>query len=165
MMAEIGRRGDGGVGVRTEVGALDAVRGQRRSLRYALDAVERTAAAPASGRGRAWAAGLADSMEELQATWDLHIAVTERPGGLFEEVLSVAPRLDNLVRRFRQEHVAVGADIHRELERLRDGADGEPDVEGLRRRVTRLLGRIIRHRQQGADLVYEAYAVDIGGES
>lgn len=152
-------------GVRADIGALDAVRGQRRSLRHALDGVERAAAAPASGRAAAWATGLTAAMEELQATWDLHIAVTERPDGLFEEVLSVAPRLDNLVRRFRQEHVAVGADIHRELTALRAGAVTQADIEALRRRVTRLLGRIIRHRQQGADLVYEAYAVDIGGES
>jgi hypothetical protein len=29
--------------------------------------------------------------------------------------------------------------------------------------LQRLMGRIVRHRQGGADLVWEAYAIDIGG--
>ena len=29
--------------------------------------------------------------------------------------------------------------------------------------MTRLLGRLVRHRQRGSDLLYEAWAVDIGG--
>jgi hypothetical protein len=149
--------------------ALDAVRGQRRSLRRALDEVERAAASAAPGRAGAWAAHLAEAFTELRTTWELHVRVTEAPGGLFEEVLSVAPRLDSIVRRFRREHGMVAEDIERELLRLRTWADGAnvtgAQVDEVRRRVTRILGRIVRHRQQGADLVYEAYAVDIGGES
>jgi hypothetical protein len=37
------------------------------------------------------------------------------------------------------------------------------DMEDLRERSTSLLGQIIRHRQRGADLIYEAYATDVGG--
>ena len=29
--------------------------------------------------------------------------------------------------------------------------------------LQRFIGKVIRHRQQGADLVWEAYNVDIGG--
>ena len=36
-------------------------------------------------------------------------------------------------------------------------------VERLRSVLTSLLVALARHRQRGADLVYEAYAVDIGG--
>jgi hypothetical protein len=35
--------------------------------------------------------------------------------------------------------------------------------ERLRSVLTSLLVALARHRQRGADLVYEAYAVDIGG--
>jgi hypothetical protein len=33
----------------------------------------------------------------------------------------------------------------------------------VREQVTSVLSDLIRHRQRGADLVYRAYAVDIGG--
>jgi hypothetical protein len=36
-------------------------------------------------------------------------------------------------------------------------------VADLRERANRLLGHLIRHRQQGADLIYEAFETDIGG--
>ena len=45
-----------------------------------------------------------------------------------------------------------------------DGAGGTEDVEQVRALGTSLLGRIVRHRQRGADLVYEAYEVDVGGD-
>ena len=36
-------------------------------------------------------------------------------------------------------------------------------AEDLRVELTALLAALARHRQRGADLVYEAYAVDLGG--
>ena len=68
--------------------------------------------------------------------------------------------------------------IERELSRLRFADSGsrlrtsvmthiawvpEEWVEAMRDRLLALLGTLARHRQRGADLVYEAYAVDIGG--
>jgi hypothetical protein len=38
-----------------------------------------------------------------------------------------------------------------------------PDAEAVRKQGTNLLGRLVRHRQRGADLIYEAYQTDIGG--
>ena len=37
------------------------------------------------------------------------------------------------------------------------------DVADLRERGTDLLARLSRHRQRGADLIFEAYDTDIGG--
>jgi hypothetical protein len=39
------------------------------------------------------------------------------------------------------------------------------DVDTVRDRGTALLGRLVRHRQRGSELVYEAYTVDIEGET
>jgi hypothetical protein len=36
-------------------------------------------------------------------------------------------------------------------------------VDAVRERGTRLLGHLVRHRQRGADLIFEAYQTDIGG--
>jgi hypothetical protein len=38
-------------------------------------------------------------------------------------------------------------------------------VDSVRDLGTALLGRLVRHRQRGSDLVFEAYEVDIGGET
>jgi hypothetical protein len=85
---------------------------------------------------------------------------------MYEDVLETAPRLANVVRRFKAEHAAIRLGINAELVRLAAAAAGEPvDIEATRVRLNRLLGRLVRHRQQGADLIYEAFAVDIGGES
>jgi hypothetical protein len=37
------------------------------------------------------------------------------------------------------------------------------DLPVFREEVTTLMGQLVRHRQKGADLVYEAYDVDLGG--
>jgi hypothetical protein len=160
---------DGGAG---PAGApLEAVRGQRRSLRRALVAVEDALAAPVHGDASgaqelAWAATLREAVEHLAEVFALHVEVTEGPGGLYEDLLDATPRLDNTVRRFKAEHQAVTGILTTELARLTAKLDGgDADLEQSRRRLTRLLGRLVRHRQEGADLIYEAYEVDIGGES
>jgi Hemerythrin HHE cation binding domain len=145
---------------------LDAVRGQRRSLRRALSALEDALAAPMAGHERDWVARLLRTLDHLSDVFEHHVEVTEGPGGLYEDVLDMAPRLDNIIRRFRIDHEAIRAGIQADQVRLRAATAGEPvELEPVRRRLTRLLGRLVRHRQQGAELIYEAYAVDIGGES
>ena len=39
------------------------------------------------------------------------------------------------------------------------------DVARVRGLGTALLGRLVRHRQRGSDLIFEAYQFDIGGET
>jgi hypothetical protein len=153
-------------GVAGQGGHLDTIRGQRRSLRRALGDVELALASPPSSGHQAWVARIHDTMGKVSETFELHVEVTEGPGGMYEEVLEVAPRLANVVRRFKAEHAAIRLGINAELVRLAAAAAGEPvDIEATRVRLNRLLGRLVRHRQQGADLIYEAFAVDIGGES
>lgn len=50
------------------------------------------------------------------------------------------------------------------LDRM-SAAHTSEDVERVRRVGTILLGRLVRHRQHGSDLLYEAYESDIGGET
>jgi len=41
-----------------------------------------------------------------------------------------------------------------------------PDAEAVaahREAATKMVGMLIRHRQRGSDLTYQAYQVDIGG--
>ncbi|MFZ0012572.1 MAG: hypothetical protein WAL25_00525, partial [Acidimicrobiia bacterium] len=74
-----------------------------------------------------------------------------------DRILDESPRLAAAVAEIRDEHLVL-ADAVTTLNRVI--ATG--DTERIRRKVTSLLGRIALHRQLGADLVYEAYNVDIG---
>jgi len=51
------------------------------------------------------------------------------------------------------------------LERLENTEIGTDtwQLEQARDDLQRFIGRVIKHRQRGADLVWEAYNVDIGG--
>jgi hypothetical protein len=148
--------------------AVDFVRRRRSELRGAMSALERALASPAPGRTDDWAervrAALVDLSEEFQA----HVDVNESPDGLHRAVVGTAPRLANAVARLAREHVRLNAMIDDLLGRVRD-LPGEPDpeagVDAIRERGTSLLARLIRHRQRSADLVFEAYQVDIGGEA
>jgi hypothetical protein len=56
------------------------------------------------------------------------------------------------------------AHIRELIDDLQARASGS-DVNTVRDLGTALLASLIRHRQHGSDLIYEAYAVDIGGET
>jgi hypothetical protein len=103
---------------------LDAVRGQRRSLRRALSALEDALAAPKAEHEREWVAKLLRVLDHLSEVFEHHLEVTEGPGGLYEDVLDMAPRLDNVIRRFRIDHEAIRTGIAADRARLQAAAAG-----------------------------------------
>src|SRR6266536_3891666 len=155
MRAEIGEAYEAST---TPTRALEQAKGQRLSLRRAIDDFHVVLDAP----GAATTERLAPSLKHLRVVFGVHVEVTESPGGLYEEILEIAPRLANKIARFKREHVAITKAIGSALEELPD--DGLP-TRDLRGRLDRLHELLARHRRRGADLVYEAYDVDIGGES
>lgn len=144
---------------------LDATRHQRSDLRTVVVRLEEALAAPAPGRPREWAGRVHERLVDVAAAFERHIAVTEGPDGLFDAVLRADPRLANSVSALGTEHHDIRQSIAdvlvmvRELARTGDNGD----TGGVREAALDLLHRLSRHRQRGADLVYEAYAVDIGG--
>jgi len=139
---------------------LDVVRRQREGVRAALGELERALAAPAAGRPKEWRAGLLDRVATLRAAWAHHVEVTEAPGGLFEEVVTQAPRLDPQVQRLRRDHFTVDQALA-ELGVRPVGADPDAEAAELGELALAVMGRIVRHRHQGAGLLYEAFLVDI----
>jgi hypothetical protein len=143
--------------------ALEAAKGQRLSLRRAIAGLEEALAGP-DGRLDGLPDRLGAALERLREVFAVHVEVTEAPGGLYQEILEIAPRLANRVTRFRHEHAELTDGIRRGIEAAR--AAGDPDaVQALRDHAVRLFADLVRHRKRGLDLVYEAYHVDIGGES
>ena len=89
--------------------------------------------------------------------------MTEGRGGLYAELLEHSPRLARQAQMLTREHAAIAATMSA-LQRPADlpGRTGRRTSAGA---ASDLLRELSRHRQRGADLVYEAYETDIGGET
>jgi hypothetical protein len=99
-------------------------------------------------------------LEDLRSALQRHVVETEADGGLLNQILTDAPRLANAVYRLRQDHVELSDAVAALLIRP---APGNGDSAAIRDAGLSLLGQLARHRQRGADLLYEAYNVDVGG--
>ena len=143
---------------------LAELRRRRAELRESMSAVEHALASPSGAGGVHWTERVRAALAELSGDFREHIAVTEGTDGLYGDLQRRAPRLAAPVDRLTQEH----DDISRRLEDLLavlEAAAEMPDVDRVRRTGTELLVAFMRHRQRGADLVFEAYEYDIGGET
>jgi hypothetical protein len=145
--------------------ALDAARLRRKTLHDTIVHLEEAISSPAAGRIDGWTAAVLKEVVEVREAFDQHIVVTEREEGLYDEILERAPRLAGNVRRLREEHPEISEHIGRTVARLEQEQVGDEawSLDVARDDLQRLIGQISRHRQRGADLVWEAYNVDIGG--
>jgi Ala-tRNA(Pro) deacylase len=144
------------------------IAGERMSLATALElkerlydsliSVRRAVGAPIASGDR-WRKRLRRELIKLARAADDHVAETEAPNGLLAEIVEEAPRLWREADGLRAEHVM----LVRECARVLSQVEGSGSPLSLRRQVNTLLGQFERHRYQGADLVYEAFDVDIGG--
>ncbi|HEX6247534.1 MAG TPA: hypothetical protein VFZ64_06650 [Nocardioidaceae bacterium] len=148
----------------TERSFLEELRRRRGELRGSIDALELALSAPAAMDRQRWQERVHAALVELSSDLRLHVEITEGPQGLHQELLEAAPRLSEAVRRLAVEHVQI-AEQTEKLLHLAANAENLEDVTVLRDLGTDLLGTLIRHRQRGADLVYEAYEFDIGGDT
>jgi hypothetical protein len=98
-----------------------------------------------------------EGMAELRRSLEEHIDVTEGVGGLLKEVIDVAPRLSNEVSLIEAEH----QELLEALGKAETGIEESRDPGEVRQRAMAILSQLSLHRQRGADLVYEAYNVDI----
>jgi hemerythrin HHE cation binding domain-containing protein len=128
-------------------------------VRAAAEEVERALATASGGRTQPWSTEMASRTRRLLQAFDQHISATESTEGLFSEVIEDAPRLVHRVEQLQADHVAIREAITDLVGRTQAGAAS--DVDEVRELALELLGRISRHRHLGAELVYEAYTVDI----
>ena len=140
--------------------ALDAARRHRAEMGEAVQALAEAVAAPATPA--AWRSTVATRLGVLRERLQQHVVVTEGPEGLYAEMLEHAPRLSRQIAALTADHRALRVAVDTLARRLRDPAR---PVERLRPAAEELLAQLSHHRQQGADLVYEAYTTDIGGET
>jgi hypothetical protein len=140
---------------------LERVRLPRADLRESVAAVDLALEAPIA-RGGMFRERVRAALAELAHDFDDHVALTESPGGIYDRALRTAPRLTGRVNRLLAEHQDLREAIHGYLAVLEHGGT-MADLPVFREELTVLMGRLVRHRQKGGDLVYEAYDVDLGG--
>jgi len=143
---------------------LEALRRQRAELRESMSALEAALAAPAIAGQARWVQRVHVALMELAGDFREHIDITEGPEGLYREVVRTSPRLSDAVAGLTREHLLINGHVD-DLLACVTTPDVTGDVDTVRDLATALLGRLVRHRQRGSDLVFEAYEVDIGGET
>lgn len=145
-------------------GALNAAGRHRVVLLDAAAGLEFAIASPI-GRGVSWAEHVDGELHRLRGALSDHTREVEGDDGLLAEIVDQAPRLSNRVKLMKQEHREMDAQIGELIQKLGSLSpdSDEEATDEVRDLVLELLGRLSRHRQKGADLVYRAYGVDIGG--
>ena len=143
---------------------LEEVVRRRADLYRAILALEGAAARPATGREEDWVAGVLEALGEVEHEIAEHIEITERPTGLYDEIVDVAPRLSRNIQRLREEH----PQMQEATSNLRAcvaamSAHDATEVAAARDEIQHVLGLLVKHRQRGADLLWEAYSLDTGG--
>jgi hypothetical protein len=123
-----------------------------------LARLERAVAAASGAPG--WSDTVSERLGALSDALAAHVAAVEAPDGLLAEIVEAAPRLAGCVQRMRTDHGRL-------TEHLRDlielAPSGDPDT--IREHVIELMRQMVLHRHRGSDLVYEAFATDIGGQA
>jgi hypothetical protein len=143
---------------------LEELRRHRAELRESMSALEDAMAAPATADRVRWAQRVHVALVELSGDFREHIDITEGPDGLYGDLLKASPRLSDAAAGLTREHVLISGQIDHLLARV-TAPDVTEDVDRVRDLGTALLGRLVRHRQRGSDLVFDAYDFDIGGET
>jgi Ala-tRNA(Pro) deacylase len=129
--------------IASENTTLLAALATRERLKARLVAVSSANGSPA-GSGRIWLQRMRRELASLSSALEGHMEEAERTGGAFDEILEVAPRGAHEVERLMVENAALLA-------------------ECARLGASRLFGRFEAQRSRGADLVFDAFGVDIGG--
>jgi len=135
---------------------------RRSALEHSMQQVEHAAAAAAGNSG--WNDDLTSSVRQLEVALNHHIVEVESPSGLLEQIVETAPRLQRRVEDTERHHVTLTEMVTTLLKMIAAAREtNTPPVSTIRAAIVELLNELTRHRQDGADLIYEAYAVDIGG--
>ena len=104
---------------------------RRKTLHEALVALEFATSSPPQGASRTgrrtWS-----RRSPRSAMWDQHVEHTEKPDGLYEEIVTMSPRLSGTIDRLRGEHLEITEAVGEMLPRL-EQVEIEASVAARRR--------------------------------
>ena len=138
---------------------LTTKRADRARSLDALRGVEQRAGAAGPGREEAWLDALRASAFELEVA----LTVERSDGnGLFDDIERAEPRLRHRIVRLRNQHRDLADAVHTLRVTLEESESHDLDVADVRRTLDQLATELRYLRAREADLVYEAYNVDLG---
>jgi hypothetical protein len=140
--------------------SLQVARRHRAALLRDIHLFEQAIASPSGEPG--WRERASTRLHALRGAFAEHIVVTEGEDGLYAELLEHAPRLARRVQMLTRDHAAIAVAMSALQRRADLPGTRVNEIRGCGVEVLRALSR---HRQRGADLVYDAYETDIGGET
>jgi hypothetical protein len=142
--------------------ALSAAKSRRKAMYDAMIDVENAVQAP-TGTG-IWATTLLTELAHLSEALDHHVDTVEAGDGIIAKAVKDAPRLDGHGTRLRDDHVLLRQLVATATDLAEQAATPIPDdaADEIRDAILELLNGLTRHRHQGSNFVWEAYAVDIG---
>jgi non-homologous end joining protein Ku len=142
---------------------LNRIQARRATLYHATLNLEQAVGSPTGDLGT-WRARTLSAVHELRERIVDHKRQTEEPGEFLDMIAQQAPHLVNAAKKLEAEHddlIVHATQLHDMIERLRP-TDETSAAGAIRQSALRLMGRLVNHRQQGADLVYLAYNEDLG---
>jgi hypothetical protein len=115
-------------------------------------------------RNASWWVEVAMRLDDLDDRLALHRAEVEGPQGLHAQILEDSPRVATSVARLEIAHDGLADTIR--LLRIQVGlVSGDPDqTDAVASAVLDLVDRLRKHSSAAADVLHEAYRVDVGGE-
>ena len=148
--------------VTTSSKGVDRSRIDRHRSLDALQELERCAGRGAPARERAWLADVRAALAALEAALAEQHGNSEAQGSPLGDIESVAPRLGNRVRQLRSRQDGLRSRARALAEQLDAAAGDGPDIADIRQSLQQLADELRYQRAREADLVYEAYSVDLG---
>lgn len=139
---------------------LAEVARHRLQLGTAMQHLEAAAAAPVGKES--WVIDLRHSLRQLEVAWNHHLVEMQNPDGLLDQIVEQAPRLQRSVEEMRDAQTKMAGTIGAAMKLISD-ADEDADPNEFREAAIAALVAVTRHRQRGADLIFDAYSIDIGG--
>ncbi|GIW94191.1 MAG: hypothetical protein KatS3mg110_2232 [Pirellulaceae bacterium] len=137
-------------------------RAERDETLAAIHQLESALAAPAPGRESAWGQAVLEGLKRLEkALLRLQTQAAER-NHLWSDIQQISPRLQRRINRLRWQLDDLCRQAGSLRAQLEHALEETPDYADFRRRVALLIAGIRHFRDQEADLIYEAYQVDIG---
>lgn len=142
-------------------GAVSKSRKNRAASLDALHDVEHRASAPARGRSDAWESDLRSALvqlkEDLRNQHDDSLATNS----LLSEIKAEAPRLTDRANAVLVRETALSERVQTLLESL-DGVNDDVEIERIRSDLADITREMRDVRALEAEIIYDAYYVDIG---
>lgn len=140
--------------------ALAAVQARRDDFYDAILGLERAMAEAAGDDPAGWAATASIAALDLRAVLRHHVKETEAPGSFYDDIVENFPNLANQAAKLRAEHGPLDDGVDRLVETLSTVTD-DAGVEAARSEALDLLRALLMHRHRGAEIVFDAYNVDV----